>query len=70
MLCLNCYYHRSSDIVRFMRIVRIHVWGHYRLLPNPNALLAFSKGMRAVKLCTKKICQFLTAVPGDAGRPV
>ena len=35
-----------------------------RLLPNPNALVAVSKGMRAVKLCTNKIRQFLT---GGAG---
>jgi len=34
------------------------------LLPNPNALAAVSKGMRAVKLCTNKILQFLT---GGAG---
>jgi len=26
---------------------------------NPNALVAFSKGMRAVKLCTNKFPQFL-----------
>ena len=31
-----------------------------RLLLNPNALVAVSRGMRAVKLCTKKILQFLT----------
>jgi len=31
-----------------------------RLLPNPNVLFAISKGMRAVKLCTNKILQFLT----------
>jgi len=29
------------------------------LLPNPNALVAASKGMWAVKLCTKKKLQFL-----------
>ena len=27
------------------------------ILPNPNALVAVSKGMRAVKLCTNKILQ-------------
>jgi len=30
-----------------------------RLLRNPNALVAVSKGMRAVKLCTNKILQVL-----------
>ena len=34
------------------------------LLHNPNALVAVSKGMQAVKLCTHKILQFLT---GGAG---
>ena len=34
------------------------------LLPNPNALAAVSKSMRAVKLCTNKVIQFLT---GGAG---
>jgi len=34
------------------------------LLPNPNALVAVSKGMWAVKLCINKILQFLT---GGAG---
>ena len=29
-----------------------------RLLPNLNALVAISKGMRPVKLCTDKILQF------------
>ena len=33
-------------------------------LPSPNALVAASKTMRAVKLCTNKILQFLT---GGAG---
>jgi len=33
-------------------------------LPNLNALVAVSKGMRAVKLCTNKILHFLT---GGAG---
>jgi len=37
---------------------------HNTLLPNPNVLVAVSKGMRAVKLCTNKILQFLT---GGAG---
>jgi len=36
-----------------------------RLLPNPNALVAVSKGMWAVKLCTNEIVQFLT---GGAGK--
>ena len=35
-----------------------------RLLPNPNALVAASKGMRAVKLYTNKIIQFLTEDTG------
>ena len=35
-----------------------------RLLPNQNAMVAVSNGMRAVKLCTNKIIQFLT---GGAG---
>ena len=30
-----------------------------RLIPDPNALVAVSKGMRAVKLCTNKILQVL-----------
>jgi len=34
------------------------------LVPSPNALVAASKGMWAVKLCTNKILQFLT---GGAG---
>ena len=34
------------------------------LLPNPNVLVAVSKGTRAVKLCTNKILRFLT---GGAG---
>ena len=41
--------------------------GFRRLFPNPNALVAVGKGMRAVKLCNNKILQFLTggAVPVD-----
>jgi len=34
------------------------------MLPSPNKLAAISKGMRAVKLCSNKILQFLTV---DAG---
>jgi len=34
------------------------------LLPDPNAAVAISKGLWAVKLCSDKILQFLT---GDAG---
>jgi len=37
---------------------------HSSILPNPNALVAVSKGMHTVKLCTNKILQFLT---GGAG---
>jgi len=33
-------------------------------MSNPNALAAVSKGMRAVKLCTNKILQFLTGGTG------
>jgi len=32
--------------------------------PNPNALVAVSKGMRAVKLCSNKILQFLNGAAG------
>jgi len=44
----------------------VHIWRQdlQHLLPDPNALVAISKGMRAVKLCTHKILQFLT---GGAG---
>jgi len=35
-----------------------------RFFTNPNALVAASKGMRTVKLCTNKTLQFLT---GSAG---
>jgi len=38
-----------------------------RLLSNANELVAISKGLRAVKLCSNKILQFLT---GGAGSPV
>ena len=34
------------------------------LLPNLNVLVAVSKGMRAVKLCSNKILQFLTGGVG------
>jgi len=34
------------------------------LLPNPNALVAVSEGMRAVQLCPDKLLRFLT---GGAG---
>jgi len=39
-------------------------------LPNPSALVAISKGMRAVKLCSNKILQFLTGVLANTGGPV
>ena len=43
----------------------VECWGELqRLLPNLNALVAASKGIRAVKLCIDKILQFLT---GGAG---
>jgi len=35
-----------------------------RLFHNPNALVAVSKGMWAVKLCANKILQFLTEGAG------
>jgi len=35
-----------------------------RLLPNPYVLVAVSKGMQAVKLCSSEIFQFLTGVAG------
>jgi len=45
---------------------RLHCGGEVlqRLLADPNVLVAISKGMQAVKLCTNKILQFLT---GGAG---
>jgi len=39
-------------------------------LPNLNVLVAISKGMRAVKLYSNKILQFLTGVLANAGCPV
>jgi len=39
-----------------------------RLLPNPNVLVAISKGMPAVKLCINKILQFLMQVDLYNGR--
>jgi len=35
-----------------------------RLLPFLNVLVAISKGMQTVKLCTNKILQFLTGCAG------
>jgi len=47
------------------RQCRWHCRGELQhLLPNPNALVAVSKGIRAVKLCTNKILQFLTLGAG------
>ena len=37
---------------------------------NPDAVLAISKGVWAVKLCFDKILQFLTGVPSNACSPV
>jgi len=36
----------------------------HKFLPNPNALVAVSSGMWAVKLCSSKILQFLTLGAG------
>ena len=46
---------------------RSHYWELQHLLPipNPNTLVAISRGMRTVKLCIKKILQLLT---GGAGK--
>ena len=44
------------------RTVRLQIFQH--LLPYPNALVAVSKGMRAVKLCTDRILQFVTGGVG------
>jgi len=33
------------------------------VIPSPNALVAVSKSMQAVKLCFSKIFQFLSGVP-------
>ena len=43
------------------RWCRQHHYGELQcLLPHPNALVAVSKGMPAVKLCSNKMLQFLT----------
>ena len=42
------------------RQCRWHYWELQYLLPNPNVLVADTKCMRAVNLCTNKILQFLT----------
>jgi len=46
----------AAGFVRYGELDRLH--------PNPNVLVAASKGLLAVKLCTNKILQFLT---GGAG---
>jgi len=47
------------ETVQVILLRRIH-----HLLPNPNALVAVSKGMQTVKLCSSKILQFSTAGAG------
>jgi len=42
----------------------VDVWELQHLLSNAYVLVAVSKGMRAIKLCTNKILQFLA---GGAG---
>ena len=64
---LSLRYGESVDMV--WRRCRQHCWGELQhFLPNPNALVAISKGMRAVKLCTNKIFKFLTQVDLYNGR--
>ena len=73
--CINCLtYTEASEALMltllcllpvFTETVYITLLGNLQcLLPNPNVLVAVTKGMRAVKLCTNKILQFLT---GGAG---
>jgi len=50
----QCGFHNNLTITNWRR----------HLLPNPNVLVAVSKGMWAIKFCCNKILQFLT---GDAG---
>jgi len=55
----------QNDCIFVVRRQRRYCCGQLqRFLPNPNALVAASKGMRAVNLCTNKISHFLT---GGAG---
>jgi len=50
------------------RWCRLHCWEELQhLLPNPSVLVAVSKGVQAVKLCSNKILQFLIGVPANAG---
>jgi len=54
-----------SDSIEFIGAVQINLSVYLSIyLSNPNVLVASSKGMWAVKLCTNKILQFLT---GGAG---
>jgi len=43
-----------------MEMVQVTPLSIWYLLPNLNALVAMSKGMRAVNLCSSKILQLLT----------
>ena len=53
------------------RWCRLHRWEELQhLLPNPSTLVAISKGMQAVKLCSNKILQFLTVVTASRTRGV
>jgi len=58
LLCntVNCIpWYQGSALCRY------HQWKDLQhLFPNPNALVAISKGMRAVKLCSNIILQFFT----------
>ena len=46
----------TASAAAVWRQCRYHCWGElHRLLCNPNALVAVSKAVRAVKLCTNKI---------------
>ena len=52
-LCIRCGMALGAALCNMLLIKRICY-----VLPNPNALVAVSTGMRTVKLCTKKILQF------------
>ena len=61
MLVANC--HTTFNLPLLLTYARYRDSVHIaveRLLANLNALVAVSKGMQAVKLCTNSILQFLT----------
>ena len=62
LLCVSLgFYLAGCPFFTVTNSYRQYHWGKlWRLLPNPNVLVAISKGMRAVKLCCNKIIQFLT----------